>query len=336
MFNAIAPDIGVKRYEGEREAPFCNRVAYSAARFWVSAFCMDDGADGKKGLSKQAMNRRLKGWVQALEEVRPGMKEWFDASSKGIPAIYKRLIDVGDLAPNGFDNAYFATRPRIAPLSEGLSCVTGFFDATGDGDGSCGRDAGSVVTSGLLSLVNAGNGTVGRPEPWWVTDIEYMPWEKGSNYGELRFADFHTSRWNINRSDVWVDKPEWVGGLSLARVEGASGDFITFVAKQTQNHLRLSRITWIQGQELFFHLRDEVGNGAIARYAALDKLHARAILPIGFVPGHINRFLDAMGWPVEDAYDRFNRVVRIEALPAIRELLAASSIGLEEIRDGGK
>lgn len=61
----------------------------------------------------------------------------------------------------------------------------------------------------------------------------------------------------------------------------------------------------------------------------LDESHARAILPVGFIPGHLNRVLDAIGWPVENAEDRFNRIVRAEALPLVEELLAASYIGFE-------
>lgn len=104
------------------------------------------------------------------------------------------------------------------------------------------------------------------------------------------------------------------------------GDSIIFVATKAKGRVRLSKITWIQAQELLFYLRREYGNGAISRYVMLDESHARAI---GFIPGHLNRVLDAIGWPVENAEDRFNRIVRAEALPLVEELLAASYIGFE-------
>lgn len=47
--NVIASDIGVRRFIGESEESFCRRVSYSASRFWLQAFCMDDGECGKKG-----------------------------------------------------------------------------------------------------------------------------------------------------------------------------------------------------------------------------------------------------------------------------------------------
>ena len=333
-FNVIAADIGVIRYSCEDEDSFCRRVAYSAARFWLSAFCMDDGASGEEGLVKQALDRRLKDWAQGLEAIRPGIEGWLDACGKGVSAIYNRLIDVGDLAPNGFRGTYTATIPSLVPLSESASCITGFFDITSRNGSLCGCGVDSIVTSGLLSLIRVENGPIERPEQWWAKDLEYMAWEKASGYDEVKYADLHTTRWNVNRSDIWVEAPEWIEGLALARVEGNGAVPVVFVAKRMQGRLRLSRITWNQAQELFFHLRRESGNGAVVKYVMLDDLHARAVLPIGFVPGHINRFLDAAGWPIENADDRFKRIVRVEALPLIKELLAASSIGFEEISYG--
>lgn len=331
----IASDIGLNRYDGEQENSFCLRVAYSAARFWLSAFCMDDGANGKEGISKQAMNRRLKGWVLELDAIHPGAREWFDADGNGISTVYGRLIDTGDIVLNGFKETYLAKYPSIVPISSDFSCITGFFDTTTN-NGPCGYAPKLTVASGLLTLVHAQNGAVGRPEPWWDTDFDYMSWKRSSGYSDVRFADISTSRWNINRSDVWVEAPEWVDGLALARVDGNGVAPIVFVARQVRGGARLSRITWNQAQELFFFLRQKSGNGAVARYGMLDELHAQAKLPVGFVPGHINRFLDAVGWPVEDVRDKFNRIFRVEALPLVRELLAASSIGFEEISDAGQ
>ena len=56
--------------------------------------------------------------------------------------------------------------------------------------------------------------------------------------------------------------------------------------------------------------------------------HVSMASPVGFIPGYLNRILDAIGWPVEDVNDRFSRILRVEALPLVEELLEASSIGL--------
>lgn len=329
IFNVIASDIGIKRFAGEEEESFCRRVAYSAARFWLLAFCMDDGAAGEKGLTKQAMNRKLKGWISALNRIHPGIEEWFDANGKGVPTIYSRLIDIGDLMPNGFSGSYVATPPSRVALSERLSCVTGFFDPTAENTGASSIDADSLLLSGLTSLVKSENEAILRPDSWWVRDLEYCSWENITDYDEVEFADVRTSRWNIKySSDAWTDKPFLVDDLTLARVR-SDVEPIAFVATKRRGRVRLSKISWIQAQELFFYLRRESGNGAVAKYVMLDNLHARTSLPIGFIPGHVNRILDVIGWPIDDAVDRFNRIVRIETLPLVEELLLTSYIRFE-------
>lgn len=332
-FNVIASDIGVKRFVGEEEGSFCRRIAYSAARFWVLAFCMDDGVSGEKGLTKQAINRRLKNWVSILNRIRPDLEEWFDADGKGIQIIYNRLIDLGDLALNGFSGSYVATLPVRLQLSENLSCITGYFDPTAKQGNVCGCSMDSLMLSGLVSLVQSKGEVVSRPSSWWVRDLEYLNWERASDYGEVKFADVHALRWNVNHSDVWTDAPLWVDDLTLARVDSNGGDSIFFVATKARGYVRLSRITRIQSQELFFYLRHESGCEAVAKYAMLDDLHAKAALPVGFVPGHANRFLDAIGWPVKNAADRFNRIIRAEALPLVEELLSTCYIGFKGVSD---
>lgn len=330
----IASDIGVRRFVGESEESFCRRTSYSASRFWLQAFCMDDGEYGKKGLKKQAMNRRFKKWAMSLDWICPGIEAWLDSDGKGMQAIYNRLIDAGDLTLNGFEESYVATPPTIIDLSEGLSCVSGYFDPTSKHTKVCGYDVDSLVLSGLLFLARSDNGPIVRPASWWIEGLKYTDWENASGFADVRFADVRTVRWNINRLDVWVEEPLWVNDIALARVDGKGGDSIIFVAVKAKGRVRLSRITWIQAQELFFYLRRESGNGAISRYIMLDESHARAALPVGFVPGHINRVLDAMGWPVENAEDRFKRIVRAEALPLVEELLSASYIGFERASSG--
>lgn len=331
--NIIASDIGIRRFVGESDDSYCHRISYSASRFWLQAFCLDDGECGESGLSKQAMNRRLKKWVMSLDRICPGIDAWFDSGGNGIRTVYNRLIDVGGLTLNGFKESYVATPPVVINLSDGLSCISGYFDPTAKHAKVCGYDAGSLVLSGLLSLARSDNKPVMRPASWWIEDLKYLDWENASGFDDVRFADVRTARWNINRSDVWIEEPLWVNDIALARVDGNGGDSIIFVAAKAKGRVRLSKITWIQAQELLFYLRREYGNGAISRYVMLDESHARAILPVGFIPGHLNRVLDAIGWPVENAEDRFTRIVRAEALPLVEELLSASYIGFERAQN---
>lgn len=68
-FEEMAKDLGVERYAGETDLSFCIRSAYSASRFWTAAFCMDDGQDGARGVTPQALGRRLGRWISSLNRI---------------------------------------------------------------------------------------------------------------------------------------------------------------------------------------------------------------------------------------------------------------------------
>ncbi len=334
VFNIMASDIGVFRFIGEDEDSFCNRAAYSAARFWISAFCLDDGADGTEGLAKQSINRRLKSWIDNLDRLRSGIADWFAVEDDGIPFVYNRLIDVDDIVVNGFNGTYVAAPASEQAVSQVCSCITGFYDPTAINTPVCGHAVNDLVVSGLATIVAARNGEIKRWDPWWLTDLGYMRWESASSFEEVRFADVRSSRWNVNHPDVWGGVPNWSDGITLARVEGTGVDPVLFMARQTRRGIMLSPITWSQAQELFFHLKDVAGNKAVASYTKLDEKHVRMVVPVGFIPGDLNRVLDAVGWPVDSVKDRFRRIMRIEALPLVEELLEASSIGMEAVKNG--
>lgn len=330
----MASDIGVVRFAGENDESFIRRVVYSSSRFCILTYCLDDGADGRQGIAKVAINRRLSRWIQALDGFAPGLETWFDADGYGIQAIYNRLIDLGDIAPHGFDGTYMTARPSMLVASRQGALLTGFFDPTRTSDVVCGVSLGTTVLSGIATICPNGLGVVERIQPWWLTDLDYLQWSKAADYGDVNYVDPWSSRWNIRYPDVWIDEPRWVEGLTLARSDGAGDSPIFFVAKKTRGVNRVSQITWIQAQELFFHLREANKNAVNIRYEQLDGRHVRSVLPIGFVPGHLNRILDSLGWPIDDAVDRFNRVLRVEAVPIVEELLAVCGIGFREASNG--
>lgn len=331
-FNLMASDVGVARYKKEGDVSFCLRTAYSAVRFVVGAACIDDGMGAVQGISKQGINRRLKKWVDQLDCLCSGLSAWFDVDGKGIQAVYNRLIDIGEIRSNGFGGTFLATPLHFLGAGENASLLLGFYDSSDRELSSCGVDNAELVTSGLstISLDNPSERL--RPESWWVDEIEFRSWQKASSFEGITFADARTSRWNVNRADVWIEDPYWMGDLSLARVEGMGAYPMLFVARLKRGRVMLSRIERSYAQSLFFRMRKDVGNEAVARYITLDEKHVRMVAPVGFVPGRINRILDAVTWPIDDACDRFNRIARREALPLIGELLSACHIGFKEAR----
>ena len=102
--------------------------------------------------------------------------------------MYNRLIDIGGLTLNGFEESYVATPPVVINLSDGLSCISGYFDPTAKHAKVCGYNADSLVLSGLLSLARSDNKPVMRPASWWIEDLKYLDWENASDFDDVRFA----------------------------------------------------------------------------------------------------------------------------------------------------
>lgn len=336
IFDIMASDIGVRRFLREDDDSFVRRVVYTASRFNIAAYCLDDGADGDEGISKQAINRRLTKWISHLDGFRPGLGEWFDAEGNGIKAIYSRLIDINEIAPCGFNNTFVATQPEVFPISEGCSLLLGFYDITSSDCPIEGLDNDAMVLSGLATLVMHEDEVraVDRPLPWWLTDIDYMEWAKASDYEHVEFVDAGTSKWSVRQDDAWAEHPLDTGDLTLARIKEDYFKAEYFVARKVRGTMRLSPVSRIQAQELFFFLRSVCDNGAVVTYEQLDNMHARALLPIGLIPGHLNRILNAISWPIDNAATSFDRILRSESIPAVREILAACHIGLREVSNG--
>lgn len=330
-FDYIASNVGVERYPGEQDVQFCRRVVYSAARFWVEAFCIDDGNDGASGIALQGLNRRVKSWIGNFEKLCPGMQKWFKLEENGPKTLYGRLIDLGDIAPNGFEETYRATPPQILTGTNGVALVTGFYDCSDSQSSVCGFDRTKLITSGLASLCFNNEGKPPSSERWWEADSDYLIWKDARDYEDLLFADPQTHKWSVKHQSIWSESPSWAAGLSLGKVDRELGQTIFFIAKQQRKRLYVCEIPQSRAQSLFFFLRKTVGNAVVVRYERLRSKHFKAMLPIRLIPGRLNRILDATTWPLENIGD-FTRVVRVESMPLIRDLLSACYIELEENR----
>lgn len=332
IFGAIAADVGVRRYSQESDASFCRRAAYSASRFWISAFCLDDGAGGNRGIAKQAINYRLKRWIRSIESLSPGIEEWFEAEGGGYSTLYNRLLDIGDLQSSGFSRTITATSPHILNVSSGVGLITGFFDCSDRTLTICGKPRSEFVTSGIATLMRTDNVLEIKAERWWEDELLFRSWENSNRFEDIAFADAKSRRWNIRSPEVWAEKPVWVDGVTLAMAAPEkSSPRQYFIARREGNRIMLGRIDWNQACSFFFFLRQAAGNEVMTHYVVLDGAHVAMNLPIGFIPGRMNRLLDAVSWPVENVKDRFRRIARTEALPLIKAMLSAAHVGVEEL-----
>lgn len=318
----MASDIGVRRYMGEDDLSFCARTTYSASKYWVPAFCMDDGQDGSKGVTRQVLSKRLNRWVTSLDQVMPGLGRWFDANGKrDVKAIYGRLIDVGDIPLAGKKERCVAHSVALEPITAGAALALGFFEpATAD-------FAESVVTSGLGAFVSGNFEAPTSRAPWWETDCPYMAWGRTSDYGELQYVDPCSRRWGLANPDSWTEEHLGNLQLSLARyVDAASGQSHYLVVRRSGKREIVSRIDRHMAQELFIHLKNESGNPIEVAFKRIDGFHSKAYLPVSVLPSQISATIDALSWPVEGVSVDGDRIFRSETVDTVKELLAFHGI----------
>ena len=321
-FEAMASDIGVRRYVGEDDLSFCARTAYSASKYWVSAFCMDDGQDGSRGVTGQVLSKRLNRWVTSLDQVMPVLGRWFDANGKrDVKAIYGRLIDVGDILLVGEKGRCVARSVTFEPITAGTALALGFFEpATAD-------FAESMVTSGLGAFVSGNFEAPTSCAPWWETDCPYMAWGRTSDYGELQYVDPCSRRWGLANPDSWTEEHLGNLQLSLARyVDAASGQPHYLAVRRLGKHELASCIDRHMAQELFIHLKNESGNPIAVAFKRIDGFHSKAYLPVSVLPSQISATIDALSWPVEGVSVDGDRIFRSETVGAVKKLLALYGI----------
>lgn len=329
----IASDIRVERYSGELERDFAFRTMYSASRFWAEAMCINDGSDGTSGIPKQTLSNRLSIWISRGEAVASGLPAWFKAEDGGIPALYNRLLDVEDIVEAGINGGVVARKPTMLDTKLGCALVVGTHDFGKSQNGRPGIDLRHLATSGLASIVVGSAPPLGiLPSLPWLSEHKYLQWSSSADYDDIEYVDVSSSRWRLRDSSTWTQSPiGYYEGFTLARRDlGAHLPPQFLLCKNSPRGKRVSPIGRDEAQELYFALREHCGNPATASYRNLDFKHIRMHIPIGFLPGRYNRFVDAVSWPVEDIYDNFDRIARVESLDLIKNALAASHVVLKE------
>ena len=157
LLRAMASDLGVQRMAKEPDGRFIHRVSYSALRFWMQAFCLDDGYGGSYGVSASAVIRKSTIWLRNLADLYPGILEWYgfneDGGSEGLSSILRMLIRAGDLVRTE-DGLYRCTAAHTVPVGTRSHMPLGLTDPT-DTDGT-------TPLSGMASIAFAASASPAR------------------------------------------------------------------------------------------------------------------------------------------------------------------------------
>lgn len=136
LLRMMAADLGVQRMKEENDARFVCRVSYSALRFWMQAFCLDDGYGGSYGVSASAIIRKSTIWLRNLADLYPGLLEWYrfneDGGADGLASILRTLIKAQDLVRTE-DGLYRCTAAHTVPVGTRSRMTLGIADPTDTG-----------------------------------------------------------------------------------------------------------------------------------------------------------------------------------------------------------
>lgn len=332
LFVRMARDVGVKRHIGETDDSFFSRAAYTGSRYWVSAFCMDDGAGGIDGLTRQALNRRLKTWIDRLSEVRPSMGNWFEADQGGVSYVYNRLIDIEEIVPNGFSDRFLAQPPKLLPVSTGHALIIGMTDPTVKAGDVLGHARSSMVASGLASLVATDAEPPNRTPRWWETEWELLPWARASEFEGVEYASPKARSHGLGKAETWSPSVELTDGIAIARtISNAKGGTNYYAVRGRTREPLLCLIDRTRAYELYYFIRKRAGNPVTVRLQRLDDAHIRFDMPLKLIPGEQGRVLEAISWPMSSVSDSFRRIARAETAELVGELLANCNVALREV-----
>lgn len=132
LLDAMAGDLGVSRMRNEGNARFACRVSYTALRFWMQAFCLDDGFGGGYGVSKSTITRKCVAWLRNLSGLYPDVLDWYghgDGMRGNLSGMVRTLAVARDLI-NTSDGLYRCTVRHTVPLGDDRALLLGLTDPT--------------------------------------------------------------------------------------------------------------------------------------------------------------------------------------------------------------
>ena len=195
LLSIMATDLGVRRYLNETDESFGIRTVYSASRFWIEAFCLDDGRMGADGCRPGTISRRLNLWLRRISLIYPFIEQWF-GDPPASKLLYDKLIMVGDIISENSGGTYGCPSRHTIQISDDLKALLGVYDMTGN--------VMSLPISGMmLSAREHGKPQVERNPAWWNLPREYHVWSSCTDERVYEYAD--PFRQNVR--DCWAANP---------------------------------------------------------------------------------------------------------------------------------
>ena len=111
LVDVMVRDLGVPRIPGDDAEGYAltTRTAFTALRFWMQAFCIDDGYGGAMGIAPAVVELSARDWITRLHAVYPWLTHTFTPAM--IHQYCLALVGIGDLAKTD-DGMLRCTKPH--------------------------------------------------------------------------------------------------------------------------------------------------------------------------------------------------------------------------------
>lgn len=320
LLSIMATDLGVRRYLNETDESFGIRTVYSASRFWIEAFCLDDGRMGADGCRPGTISRRLNLWLRRISLIYPFIEQWF-GDPPASKLLYDKLIMVGDIISENSGGTYRCPSRHTIQISDDLKALLGVYDMTGN--------VMSLPISGMmLSAREHGKPQVEHNPAWWNLPREYHVWSSCTDERVYEYAD--PFRQNVR--DCWAANPILLNGIGIGRREEAYRRSTYFLLRDRRGDIEARIIDGSQWKPLYTHLRSVAGNPYWAELEPLGESHTRIKTPFGMLLTEISRWLDFMTWPEKAPDDENMRIIRNELLETAVDMLESCGIKVRSNR----
>ena len=131
LLKIMGADLGISRYRNESDESFGIRTVYSASRFWIEAFCLDDGRMGADGCQPGIISRRLNLWLDRISSIYPFIGQWIRSQQHYTPfskLLYNRLIMVGDIISENNGGTYRCSSRHTIQIGNDLQALLGVYE----------------------------------------------------------------------------------------------------------------------------------------------------------------------------------------------------------------
>ena len=311
IIERMASDLGLFRFVSESELSFRCRTVYSGLACWIKTVALDRPVGNRKqqvvGVSRRYVYEKCNKVLNALIEIYPEMKTWFDdeENENAISIIRSRLLRHGDLLNEGFDTNVALSMVKKQSLSRNI--VVRYGDIICD-------DAVYVGVS-MISIeeTNKENEVVRRATDWFDEYINEAWWEHGiERISDLEYLNAHKK--TKNNYSLWQDK--WnvnMEHITLSRKQINKGGYEYYLIRHSDDlYHRLDPLMVELGEHIriILALRSKAKNYVCATAVCEEDhvmLEMNCILPV-----KERTVLESYAWPVRSINDSLGWIMTNE------------------------